>query len=173
MNEEIVDVVNERDEVIGREQKALKLTKGFISRVVGIFILNSSGKFIVCKRGPHKKNDANKYDLAAFGNVIAGESYEEAAKRELSEELGLCCSLERLDKFYQEISSGNNTLKIFCGVFLGKSDEEPKLNHELTEYRRMSLEEIEKEMRESPEKFCQGFINDFNRVKAKLLQAQG
>lgn len=34
----------------------------------------------------------------------------------------------------------------------------------------MSFEEIEQEMNESPDKFCQGFINDFNQVKAKLKE---
>src|SRR3989339_2240630 len=56
--------------------------------------------FIVCKRGYHKKIDADKYDLSAFGNVYFGESYEQVASRELMKETGLKCSLVMLDKFY-------------------------------------------------------------------------
>jgi hypothetical protein len=32
----------------------------------------------------------------------------------------------------------------------------------------MTFEEIEKEMKETPDNFCQGFMNDFNQVKQKL-----
>ena len=52
--------------------------------------------------------------------------------------------------------------------FLGHTDEVPELNHELVSFRKMSFEEIEREIVESPENFCPGFVNDFNQVKDKL-----
>ncbi|MBW2971429.1 NUDIX domain-containing protein [Candidatus Woesearchaeota archaeon] len=168
MADHYVDIVDENDEVIGRELKSKKPEMGFISRVVAVMLRDSDGKFIVTKRGSHKKLAADKLDLAAFGNVDAGEDYETAAKRELREETGLSCPLTMLDKFYQEIEHKGNTLKIFCGVFLGHTDKEPVLNHELISFRRMTFEEIESEMKKNPEHFCQGFVNDFNKVKTKL-----
>jgi len=168
MADHLIDVVDENDKVVGKELKSVKPEKGFISRVVAIFIKDSQDKFIVCKRGAHKKVDAEKYDLAAFGNVDQGEDYHEAAPRELQEELGITCNLTMLDKFYQENMHKGTKFRIFCGVFLGTTDEEPKLNHEVTEFRKMSFEEIEQEMAADPEKFCQGFRNDFNQVKHKI-----
>jgi ADP-ribose pyrophosphatase YjhB (NUDIX family) len=164
-----IDIVNEKDEVIGKDLKSKKPELGFISRVVAIFVRDSEGKIIVCKRGSHKKIDADKYDLSAFGNVDAGEDYEVAAKRELMEETGLVCPVVMLDKFYQENEHKAKKFKIFCGVFLAESDEGPKLNHEVVSFRKMTIEEIEKEMREKPNDFCQGFRNDFNKVKDKLI----
>jgi isopentenyl-diphosphate delta-isomerase len=168
MADHYIDIVNENDEVIGKELKSKKPSLGFISRVVAILLRDSNGKFLVCKRGSHKKVDADKYDLAAFGNVDSGEEFQEAAERELREELDISCNLIRLDKFYQENIHKGIKFRIFCGVFLGESNEEPKLNHELVSFRKMSFEEIEKEMKEDPDKFCQGFRNDFNQVKEKL-----
>ncbi|MFH1505829.1 MAG: NUDIX hydrolase [archaeon] len=168
MGDHYIDIVNEKDEVIGKELKSKKADLGFISRVVAIMIRDSKDNFVVCKRGSHKILDADKYDLAAFGNVDAGEDYETAAKRELKEELDLECPIEMLDKFYQEIDWKGKKLKIFCAVFLGHTDEEPKLNHELVSFRKMAFEEIEKEMEETPDNFCPGFVNDFNYVKDKL-----
>lgn len=164
-----VDIVNENDEVVGKELKSRKTKLNFISRVVAVLVRDSNGKFIICKRSPHKKFDANKYDLSAVGNVNAGEGYEEAAKRELREELGIECQVKMLDKSYQEHEHEGKKFKIFCGIFLANSDEEPKLNLELVSYQKMTFDEIEKNIQENPDKFCQGFRNDFNRVK-KLLK---
>lgn len=166
--EEYIDVVNENDEIIGKDLKSEKKIKGFISRTVAIFILNSNKNFIICKRGAHKKNDPNLFDLSAYGNVMAGETYDHAATRELLEELNISCELKFLDKYYQEIRNGENLSKIFCAVYLGVSDQLPKLNFELTNFREVSFCEIEKEIQEKPEMFCQGFKNDFIRVKSRL-----
>lgn len=168
MGDHFIDIVNEKDEVIGKELKSKKAELEFISRVVAIFLVDSKSRFIICKRGPHKILDADKHDLAAFGNVDAGEDYHTAASRELKEELDISCPLVLLDKFYQEIEHKGKMLKIFCAVFLGRTDDEPKLNHELVSFERMSFEEIENELNNSPDKFCPGFINDFNWVRTKL-----
>ncbi len=168
MTDHYINIVNEKDEVIGKELKSKKSQLGFISRVVAVFVRDSSGKIIVCKRGSHKKVDADKYDLSAFGNVDAGENYQQAAERELIEETGIVCPVTMLDKFYQENEHNGKKFKIFCGVFLAESDKEPKLNHEVVLFRKMTVREIEKEMNENPDDFCQGFRNDFNRVKDKL-----
>lgn len=169
MSDYYIDIVNEKDEVVGKDFKSQKLEKDFISRVIAVFLRGSEGKFLMCKRAPHKDDAPNLWDLAVCGNVESGETYEEAAKRELKEELGISCELELLDKFYEETeATGGRVLKVFCGVFLGKTDEEPKLSEELTEYKKMSFMEIEAELAANPEKFCHGFRNDFQQVKEKL-----
>lgn len=164
-----LDVVNEKDEVIGKELKSKKLEKGFISRVVAMYLVDSSGKFLMCKRAEHKDDAAGLWDLAVCGNVESSESYEAAAERELKEELGLKCDLRPLDKFYEEVeATKGGILKVFCGIFLGHTDEVPKLNHELEEFRKMTFDEIELELATDPEKFCHGFRLDFELVKDKL-----
>jgi 8-oxo-dGTP pyrophosphatase MutT (NUDIX family) len=169
MGDHLIDVVNEKDKVIGSELKSRKFELNFISRVVAIMVKDSAGKIIVCKRGPHKTVDADMFDLSAFGNVDAGETYELAAERELLEETGIKSPVKMLDKFYLENTHGDKVSKLFCAVFLSESDQEPVLCHEVISFRRMSVTELEKEMEETPEIFCQGFIKDFNRVKSKLI----
>lgn len=83
-----LDVVNEKDEVVGKELKSKKLEKGFISRVAAVYLCDSEGKFLMCKRADHKDDAPGLWDLAACGNVESGESYEQAARRELKEETG-------------------------------------------------------------------------------------
>ena len=45
-----IDIVNEKDETIGKELKSKKLEKCFISRVVAVYLLDSEKKFLMCKR---------------------------------------------------------------------------------------------------------------------------
>lgn len=164
-----IDIVNEKDEVIGKELKSKKLEKGFISRVVAVYLFDSENKFLMCKRASHKDDAADLWDLAVCGNVESGENYEEAMKRELEEELDIDCKLEMLGKFYEEVeATKGGILKVFCGAFLGFFDETPKLNHELSEFRKMSFDEIEAELTATPEKFCHGFRIDFEKAKDKL-----
>ena len=168
MADHYIDIVDKEDRVIGRELKSKKAELDFISRVVAILVRDSKGRFIVTKRASHKKVEADKYDLSAFGNVNSGEDYNQAAKRELQEELGIECQLVMLDKFYQENNYKGKNLKIFCGVFLANSDKEPKLNHELISFEKMTFDQIKESIQKSPEKFCQGFRNDFNQVEKFL-----
>lgn len=170
MSDHLIDIVNEKDEVIGAEYKSLKAEKGFISRVAAVFLCDLKGDIIICKRAAHKKYSPNLYDLAAVGAVLQGESYQEAAQRELEEELQIKCELTMLDKFYQEAESvgEGEKLKYFCAVFLGKTDVEPVLNEELSEIRKLSWDELQLELKNGLEKFCPGFINDFGQVKEKL-----
>lgn len=168
MADHLVDVVNDNDEVIGQELKSKKIEQWFISRVVAMFLVRTNGKLVVCKRADHKRNAASMYDLAAFWNVMQGESYPDAAKRELQEELNIICPLTPLEKFYQEVHNDDKIYKIFCGVFVGISDDEVQLNEELVEAKEMSFEEVEKELAEHQERFCPGFINDFTQTKDQL-----
>ena len=164
-----IDIVNEHDEVVGRGLKSQKLEQRFISRVIAILLRDSGGKFLMCRRADHKDDAAGLWDMAVCGTVECGEEYEETAKRELQEELGIFCGLEALGKFYLEYeATKGGTLKVFCTVFIGYSDEKPQLNHELSECKKMSFNEIETELAATPEKFCHGFRIDFQNVKEKL-----
>ena len=85
---------------------------------------------------------------------MQGESYLDAAQRELKEELNIDCPLTHLEKFYQEVHNDNKIYKIFCGIFVGITDDKIQLNEELTEAKEVSFEEIEKQLSEHPELFC-------------------
>lgn len=168
MADHYIDVVNEKDQVIGKELKSKKQELGFISRTVAIFIKNSDNKFIISKRALHKKLAPGKEDLAVCGNVDAGENYEEAAAREVLEETGIKEPMTLLENFYEEVDDGFGTLRYFCSIFIIYTDTEPNYNNEIMSFRKLTKQEIEKEILETPEKFCDGFINDFNKVKDKL-----
>ena len=167
--EEIIDIVDESDNVIGQDKRTNKFEKEFISRNVAIFILDGKGDALIVRRSPQKRSFPNRYDLAACGNVMSGESYMEAAKRELKEELGIECELNFLEKIFNEFKEKNKTLKYFTGVFMGYHEGEIKLNDELVEPKWLSIKQIEKMLEENNELFTPGFVKDFASVKDRLI----
>ncbi len=88
MAEEIFDVVNDRDEVIGRRSRAEVHRLGLMHRAVHVLVFNSRGEIFLQKRSLKKDRQPGLWDSSASGHVDAGEDYDACVLRELSEELG-------------------------------------------------------------------------------------
>src|ERR1700730_13266825 len=100
MGEEIFDVVNERDEIVGREFRSQVHRLGLKHRAVHVVIFNGQGEIFLQKRSMKKDCFPGAWDSSASGHLDAGQSYDACAVRELGEELGLQVHgrLERLFK---------------------------------------------------------------------------
>lgn len=98
---EYLDLVNENDEVIGKEDRDVIYKNGWRNfRVINIMIFTSNNKIIVPKRSFNRKVFPNSYDCSVGGHVSSGETYEQAAYRELEEELGITnVNLEEIGYF--------------------------------------------------------------------------
>ena len=81
---EYFDVVNEKDEVIDKiPEERQNLVNPSQLRFVNIIIADDENKIIVPKRSSNRKIFQNCYDFSVGGHVNSGESYNEAAYREL------------------------------------------------------------------------------------------
>jgi isopentenyldiphosphate isomerase len=89
MREEIFDVVNERDEVIGHRTRAEVHRLGLLHRATHVLVFNSSGQIFLQKRSLKKDRQPGVWDSSASGHVDSGEDYDACAVRELGEEIGL------------------------------------------------------------------------------------
>jgi isopentenyldiphosphate isomerase len=89
MSEEILDIVNERDEVIGRRRRAEVHRLGLKHRAVHVLVFNAAGEVFLQKRSMQKDSCPGLWDSSASGHLDAGEDYDACAVRELWEELGL------------------------------------------------------------------------------------
>lgn len=89
MNEEIFDVVNERDEVIGQLSRREVHRDGHRHRAVHVLVFNRRGEIFLQKRSRTKDTFPGTWDSSAAGHLDSGEDYEACAVRELREEIGL------------------------------------------------------------------------------------
>jgi isopentenyldiphosphate isomerase len=89
MKEEIFDVVNEHDEVIGRQTRREVHRQGLMHRAVHVLVFNGAGQIFLQKRSMNKDRQPGLWDSSASGHVDAGEDYDGCALRELREEIGL------------------------------------------------------------------------------------
>ena len=160
---EIYDLVDEKDNVIGKTNKEESHKKGLPHRVVAVYVFTDDGKLLV----QHRKKDG-LLDHSVGGHVHAGETYDVAALRELKEELGLIRNnLERVGSLYSDERGYGMGLKIVhCfSIYEAKLKNADKIIESKDEVERiipMTLSELAKLMTSNPEKFTLGFINTFN-----------
>lgn len=89
MSEEIFDVVNERDEVIGQAPRREVHARGLKHRAVHVLVFNGRGEVFLQKRSMRKDSFPGAWDSSASGHLDRGEDYDDCAVREVREELGV------------------------------------------------------------------------------------
>lgn len=128
--EEILDLVNESDEVIGSLSRKEVYAQGLRNyRVIHAFIVNTEGKLWIPRRVSSKKLYPNGLDYSIAGHVESGETYVEGLIKEASEEVGLDLNLVP----YKEIGRFNpfqNEVHCFQRVYEIQADEVPNYNRE-------------------------------------------
>lgn len=93
--DEILEVVDENNSVVGRATRGECYQKGLLHRAVNVFLFSSKGEIFLQKRSK-KKGFPLYWDLSCSEHVKPGESFEEAAKRGLKEELGIKVEVEQI-----------------------------------------------------------------------------
>lgn len=97
---ELVDVVDADDRVLEQATRGEVRRRKLRHRAAYILVFNSAGQLFVHQRTLVKDVYPGHFDVCVGGVVGAGESYEDAARRELGEEIGVSdAPLRRLVSF--------------------------------------------------------------------------
>ncbi len=108
-------VVDSDDRVIGDAPRAQVHGDNLLHRAIHILLFNDEGELLLQKRSRLKDRHPGVWDSSAAGHVDAGEEYDEAAARELQEELGVATPLIRVAKLPATERTGQEFIWLYCG----------------------------------------------------------
>jgi len=162
MVDEILDVVDENDTIIGEASLSQCHKEGLWHRTVTIFLFNKKGEMLVQKRSPHTARP-NKLCASASGHIRGGEFYTEGAKIELKEELGINAELRSLSKYSMELFYSDGTVDrehymIFICNYDGSFDLQEE---EVASLDFFSVDEIKDMLKKDKDVFTPGFREAF------------
>lgn len=170
MTEEIFDVVNERDEVIGAQPRSEVHRLGLMHRAVHVLVFNASGDIFLQKRSMKKDRQPGLWDSSASGHVDRGEEYDACAIREVREELGI--QLPRVPDRLFKLTASDETDQEHVWVYRCAHEGPFRLNiDEIDTGGWFSPDEVNRWMAERPEDFAGALLLIWKRVSSSSTQS--
>ncbi len=137
---ESLPVCNADNRVVGRATREVIHAQGLLHRAVHVLVFNSRGELFLQRRGHGKDIDPGLWAVSVGGHVALGETPDEAARRELAEELGLTSTLEHIGELPPTPENGWE----FVSVYRLVTDETPAWDgEEIIDGRWLTAEQIE------------------------------
>lgn len=160
MAEEILDVVNDQNEVIGQATRKEIYEKKLNCRTVHVYLDDEDGKVLIARRGA-KVSRPHMFCATIAGHVDAGETYEQAALREAREEVGA-----EIGELVHIGNCGSDSGHHFCQIYVAKakSDLKPCV-HEVDRLVPMTADEVDYLVNKYRFMFLGSFVNSFERYK--------
>jgi isopentenyl-diphosphate delta-isomerase len=170
---EYVVLVDKNDVAIGEMEKlSAHQNGGVLHRAVSVFIYNERGELLLQKRASGKYHSANLWTNTCCGHPRPGEETANAAARRLKEEMGMSAVLQLAFTFEYKATLQNGLTEYEIDhVYTGVTNNKPCLNTEETsEYRYIDPNQLEEEIKVSPELFTEWFKICLRDWRHKLLQ---
>src|SRR5579872_2921663 len=100
MSEEMIDIVDESDNIIGEALRKGIHNTNLKHRAIHVFVFNPEGKLWLEKRSMNVDTFPGHYSSSVAGHITKGETPSAAAAREAEEELGFAnLELKEVHKF--------------------------------------------------------------------------
>jgi 16S rRNA (adenine1518-N6/adenine1519-N6)-dimethyltransferase len=128
LQQERFPVVDEADRILRYAYRAEVHANNFRHRAAHIFVFDEAGQIYLQKRGRWKDRYPLLWDSSAGGHVAAGEGYDDTARRELHEELGLSLALEKLAKIPASERTGYEFIWLYFGRLTAEREPRPNRN---------------------------------------------
>ncbi|MBU0979827.1 MAG: NUDIX domain-containing protein [Nanoarchaeota archaeon] len=146
--EEQVEVVDDEGKVLRIVPRSVMREENLRHKSTVILVFNSKGEVFIHKRSMEKDVFPGVYDIFCGGVVGAGESFDEAAKRELAEELGIGDAEPKfLFKYRYKDDKTSNFFHVYSAIYDGLIEFR---DGEIDEGFFMPLEKVEGFMAKNP-----------------------
>lgn len=169
--DEIFDVVDAQDRVIGQATRSEVHARGWWHRAVHILVLNRKVEVLLQKRSRFKDTSPGKWTSSCAGHVDAGESYLAAAVRELAEELGITVASDDLTlcgRLSPTEQTGWEWVNLYCLSHEGPFTVPPA---EVEELNWTSFQTLDASLVEQPQAFATSFFSVWKQFREFQLTA--
>ena len=169
--EDILILVDEKDNFLGYMGKAEAHIKGMKHRAFSIFIFNDKNERLLQQRALDKYHNPGLWSNTCCSRPRYGENLLDAIHRRLPEEMGFDTKLTHVYEMSYEIKFDNGIIENeYDHVFVGFHNEKPSMNRaEVNNYKWMSQTDLIRDMDRHPEKYTFWFrkiISEFDFTKA-------
>jgi len=161
---ELLDIVNEQDVVIKKKVPREEAhAKKLLHRAIIVFVFNSKGLIFVQERSPTKDVYPGLLLASCSGHVLSGETYKEAAVRELKEELGVEANpkmIERVGEF--RVTNPHDVENDALFVLEGYDKPIIVNRQEIISGKYVSILDLKRQVNAEPRKFTPPFLRAFD-----------
>ena len=169
-DDENLILVDERDNVIGYESKDnVHRGSGLLHRAFSIFLFNGPGRVLLHRRSGQKPLWPGFWTNSCCSHPRCGEDYASAARRRLSEELGVTAQLAWLYQFQYTASFGNRGVeRELCAVLIGDLERPGTVRanrNEVQEWGWFDCDAVDGWVRRRPEQFTPWFLLEWSRLR--------
>jgi len=160
-----VILVDENDNPIGEMEKIEAHEKGLLHRAFSVFIYNDNNELMLQQRALSKYHTPGLWTNTCCSHQKVGETNIEAGKRRLMEEMGFSVPLEEKTSFTYKAPFDNGlTEHEYDHILVGYYNEEPNPNpDEVESWKWESLDNIQKDIKENPDKYTAWFKIIFDK----------
>ena len=165
-----VVLVNSKDEPLGTMEKLEAHHKGLLHRAFSVLIFNHKGELLIQKRAKHKYHCGGLWTNTCCSHQRLNEESINAGKRRLQEEMGFTTELVSIGNFIYRVAFPNGLIEHELDhVLIGNYSEDPIPNkEEVEDWRYVSLETLNQEIKMNPNDYTYWFKEIMNRFKEKL-----
>jgi len=159
MKEELVILVNEKDEQIGLMPKMEAHEKAVLHRAFSVFIFNDKNELLLQQRAAEKYHSPLLWTNTCCSHQRNGEANIEAGQRRLQEEMGFNCELKEVTSFIYKAPFDNGlTEHELDHIMIGYYNQNPLINRvEVESYKWMTLEAVKLDIEIQPNLYTEWF----------------
>jgi isopentenyl-diphosphate delta-isomerase len=180
MADEQLILVDERNRAVGAGGKDAVHRRGLLHRAFSIFLVDERGRVLLQQRSPRKYHSGGLWANSCCGHPRPGERTMAAARRRLTEELGVDAALSFafFSRYQADLDHGmheNELVYVFFGRLAGKLRPDPA---EVADVEFLALDQIQQRIRKNPDSFAywlrhyfQHHADDIARYAKKAARA--
>lgn len=164
--EEQFQVVDERDRPVGGAPRSQVHGNNSLHRAVHVLIFNPAGEVYLQFRSQVKDRHPLTWDSSAAGHVNLGEDYDQAAARELREELGIDTELTRIAKLSASERTDFEFICLYRGLYARELRPNPS---EIEAVRSFPPPIVDDWIEARPSEFSSGFVECWKIWREKAV----